>query len=508
MKIKAFYLLFFVIFIFGVTAYAENTGEVSVTDIKWNEKERMLTYNLSGDAVVKIRVGLYAGPLYRTIVDLEKKPKGLNQETWDGKDEDGRVDFLKYGKPHFCVDSPVMPRPDSVLNVKFGKGVETGNLIKIDEPNEITIDVPDNTREVFNKNGAELRLYVDNKLKKIEKVSSLPYVFSLDTAGIDEGEHLLTMNLWLLPDFQSVSYKSFGVLLIKKKAGIPSGKSEKTAKTATAAPGTATGTLAFSMRDKDGFWQIYTCALDGTQTRQLTTSLVDKRYPSWSPDGKKIAYVNNMGELWLVDYNGANNRKIDMVVTCSEPKFSPDGKKIIFTALEDVYHGNTKIWEVDLETFQAVKLLNRPWLQYNPSYSPDGNDVIFTEGPELFGQDIRKLNLKTRDVTQLTDNGPYDYDMQASFLKSGQEIVYSSNEGAASYQIYKMDKFGRGRTNLSRNSASYDTMPHPSEDGDNIYFLSDRSGKVNIWKMNMDGSNPEQVTKNDADITSFSVYME
>lgn len=208
-----------------------------------------------------------------------------------------------------------------------------------------------------------------------------------------------------------------------------------------------------------------------------------------------------------MDSNGKNQHKISLPLKCSEPKFSPSGEKIIFTSLEDVYHGSTKIWQVDLESLKLTKLINRPWLQYNPDYSPDMTQIIFTDGPELFEQDIRRLDLKTGDITQITDNGPYDYDMQASFLSSGQEILYSTNE-SGDYEIYKMDKFGRDKINLSRSPSSYDIMPAVSKDDKSVYFLSDRSGNFAIWKMNMDGSQPRQITQAKSGINSFSIWAQ
>lgn len=480
MKAKLFFFLLFLTVCSCRAATAQQ--EKAVSDINWQEKEHLLTYNLSKDSRVKIRIGLYLGPVYRTIVNLEKRSQGKNQEQWDGKDKEGKIDFLKYGKLHFCVDVPVKPRKDSLLKVKFSEGA---NLLK----DPITVDVQEDLKAaLFTKDGGELRVYLDNQLEKIERVNSLPYTFNLKIDNIPAGNHLLTINLWTALDFGSVAYRSFEV-------STPKGKSQ-------------TSVIAFCQQDKDGFWQVFTSLLDGKNAHQLTGTPEDKRYPSWSADGGKLAYVNNSGELWIMDANGSGNRRIPLPISCSEPRFSPDAKKIIFTSPEDVYHGSAKIWEVDLDNLELKKLVNRPWLQYNPAYSPDGTQIIFTDGPELFEQDIRKLDLKSGEITQITDNGPYDYDMQAAFLHSGQEIVYSTNEGSSDYEIYKMDKFGRDKINLSRSPNSCDIMPAASLDDKTIYFLSDRSGKMAIWKMNIDGSQVRKITKNETDISSFSIYTD
>ncbi len=101
-----------------------------------------------------------------------------------------------------------------------------------------------------------------------------------------------------------------------------------------AAPAQATyvggeGRLAFVRSN-----QVYTVAKSGGTVKQLTTAGKNYR-PKWSPNGKRIAYINETSggakNLWVMSVTGANKAKITTSGTVStNPTWSPDGKNIAF----------------------------------------------------------------------------------------------------------------------------------------------------------------------------------
>lgn len=475
---KIFVFIFF-LNLFLSTSFAQEP----VKDIYWDKDKGALSYSIPKDSLVKIRVGSEKGPVYRTLVNLEERKAGDNQELWDGRDELGLIDFRDYSPLHFCIDTLPKPKQDLIL------------LVDAQKSHSFILNINEADKAWFCREGVfEIMTFLDNRLIKLVQAKSLPYTLNLDLKDYSEGKYLLTLNVWSA-NHGSVAYKS---LLVHSEKEYPRPSALHPRKSAF------TGKIAYCQR-RQGFWQIEIANLDGSKPQALTKSPVDKRYPSWSPDGKKIAYVTNEGELWIMDKNGRNNRKISLpILHISQPRWSPDSKRIIFVSYQDLYHGDSEIWEVDLETLKLSKLVSRPWLQYDPNYSPDGSNLLFTDGPELYAQDIRQLNLKTGDIVQRTDNQPYDYDMQPVYSADGEKIIFSSNQDG-NYDIWIMDKFGQDRLNLTHNPA-YDIMPQISVDGSWIFFLSDRTGILEAWQMDIQGNNLTQITNSKTDTQDLVLY--
>ena len=119
---------------------------------------------------------------------------------------------------------------------------------------------------------------------------------------------------------------------------------------------------------------------------QLTTEAPNETQPSFSPDGRKIAYVQargsdteimvmntNGGEKTLLTRNGRQDR---------QPVFSPDGSRIAFASSRS---GETEIWvmradgtgERRLTDFTAIDKTTGK--SANPQFSPDGSQ-LFLQG--------------------------------------------------------------------------------------------------------------------------------
>ena len=76
------------------------------------------------------------------------------------------------------------------------------------------------------------------------------------------------------------------------------------------------------MSNRDDNWEIYVVNTDGSGVRRLTDNAAQDGLPTWSPDGRAIAFVSDRGEgwaVWVMLPNGQGQRQLFAM------EGSPDG---------------------------------------------------------------------------------------------------------------------------------------------------------------------------------------
>ncbi len=281
--------------------------------------------------------------------------------------------------------------------------------------------------------------------------------------------------------------------------------------------------IAF-VSDRDGNYDIYVMDVDGGNLRRLTNHPDIDSLPSWSPDGKRIVFTSKRdghvdaihgfatSEIYVMDADGDNPQNLtNHPKEDWYPSWSPDGKRIAFSSERD---GNIEIYVMDADGGNPQNLTNNPLNDRDPSWSPDGKRIVFSarrdghfENELALTYEIYVMDNDGGNQQRLTENRKNDW--HPSWSPTGKRIAFTSDRKGdfQNFEIYVMDNDGGNQQRLTENRVS-DSFPSWSPDGEQIVFCSDRDGHVHakhgwstneIYVVDADGGNQQNLTNHPHD---------
>lgn len=238
-------------------------------------------------------------------------------------------------------------------------------------------------------------------------------------------------------------------------------------------------------------------ALPGTPTfTRITFEPGTRDSPSLSPDGRDIVYASQPtpghfelslrradGSGPVVDVNRGSGTQLDA------PAFSPDGRQIAFVSWRDNSEG---LFVMDRDGGNVRRIVNGA---FDPSWTPDGREIVYSteSGQDPDGREapceLWIVTVATGQTRRLTGTDAIDPNVSPD----GRFVAFwalpvnqSGNQFAGGNRDIWVQPLAGGPRVRITDSESTDWSPAWSADGRYLYFSSDRSGTMNIWRVAVD----------------------
>lgn len=159
--------------------------------------------------------------------------------------------------------------------------------------------------------------------------------------------------------------------------------------------------------------------------------------PTWSPDGKKVAYVSFENRRPAIFMQTIATRERTRLAAFpglnGAPSWSPDSKRMALTLSRD---GNPEIYVMDIASKELTRMTNHSAIDTEPRWTPDGNALVFTSDRGGSAQ-IYRLNVGDKSVKRLTFEG--NYNGRADISADGRYLAFVHREKGQQFQIAVQD---------------------------------------------------------------------
>ena len=260
--------------------------------------------------------------------------------------------------------------------------------------------------------------------------------------------------------------------------------------------------IAFeSKRGQNKDYEIVVMKPDGSRQTNLTNSWADDLAPTWAPTGRHVAFVSfrdtaagkwgmgngaiyvkafdphsgNGGEVWRVTDDGGSE---------GWPTWSPDGKRIAFQSDRS---GNWDIWIANVDGTGLTQLTHHPAADRYAAWSPDGKKIAFTSkrsgNEDVWVLDVEAALNSGDDAAALNLTRSPARERYPFWSPDGKQLTFNTDRDG-NFEVYIMSSNGTQPRNVS-NSPSAEGLADWAPSGKQLVFYSDRSDNKDVYILDL-----------------------